>query len=375
MIKREIQEKIAKRLFKGKAIIIYGARQVGKTTIARSISQSAGVKTLWLNCDELDTREMLRNANSTNLKNITNGYKIVVIDEAQRVEDIGIVIKIFTDALPGIQVIATGSASFELAQKINEPLTGRKYEFHIYPLSFDEMTKHHGLLEEKRMIDHRLIFGYYPEIVNKQEEEKELLSMLASSYLYKDILTFDRIKKPELVEKLVKALALQVGNEVSYNELSTLVGADKNTVEKYIGILEKAFVIFRLEALSGNIRNEIKKSRKIYFYDNGILNSVISNYSNIQKRNDKGALWENFIVSERKKIFNNAGINYKQNFWRTTQQQEIDLIEQTPEGMNAFEIKWNSRNFRLPSTFTSNYDIIENSCIDKSNFDKYLKII
>ncbi|HMT10152.1 MAG TPA: ATP-binding protein [Ignavibacteria bacterium] len=372
MIKREIQERIAKRLFKGKAIVIYGARQVGKTTVARSISQSTGVKTLWLNCDELDTREMLRNANSTNLKNLTSGYKIVVIDEAQRVEDIGIAIKIFTDELPDIQVIATGSASFELAQKINEPLTGRKYEFHIYPLSFDEMAEHHGLLEEKRMIDHRLIFGYYPEIVNKQEEEKELLSMLASSYLYKDILTFDRIKKPELVEKLVKALALQVGNEVSYNELSSLVGADKNTVEKYIGILEKAFVIFKLEAYSGNIRNEIKKSRKIYFYDNGILNSVISNYDSIQKRNDKGALWENFVISERKKAFNNAGINYKQNFWRTTQQQEIDLIEETPDGLNAFEIKWNCRNFKLPSTFTSNYDIFENSCIDKNNFDKYI---
>ncbi len=311
---------------------------------------------------------------ATSLKNITNGYKIVVIDEAQRVEDIGIVIKIFTDTLPGVQVIATGSASFELAAKINEPLTGRKYEFHIYPLSFGEMAEHHGLLEEKRMLDHRLIFGYYPEIVNKQEEEKELLSMLASSYLYKDILTFDRIKKPELVEKLVRALALQVGNEVSYNELSTLVGADKNTVEKYIGILEKAFVIFRMEAFSGNIRNEIKKSRKIYFYDNGILNSVISNYGNIQKRSDKGALWENFIVSERKKAFNNAGINYKQNFWRTTQQQEIDLIEETSDGMNAFEIKWNCRSFKLPSTFTSNYDIIENSCIDKSNFDNYMLI-
>lgn len=176
------------------------------------------------------------------------------------------------------------------------------------------------------------------------------------------------------MEKLVRALALQVGSEVSYNELGSLVGADKNTVEKYLGILEKAFVIFRLEAFSGNIRNEIKKSRKMYFYDNGILNSVISITAILGKRSDKGALWENFIVSERKKAFNNAGINYKQNFWRTTQQQEIDLIEETSDGMNAFEIKWNCRSFKLPSFFTSNYDILENSCIDKSNFDNYMLI-
>lgn len=374
MITRKLENNIIKHLFKEKCIIIYGARQVGKTTLTKSIIKKTGKKTLWLNCDEIDTRDLLKDANSTKLKNLSTGYKIVVIDEAQRVEDIGITLKIFTDSLPGVQVIATGSASFDLAAKISEPLTGRKYEFHIYPLSFGEMAEHNGLNDEKRMIEHRLVFGYYPEIVIKQEEEKELLTMLSSSYLYKDILTFDKIKKPSLVEKLVKALAMQVGNEVSYNELSSLVGADKNTVEKYIDILEKAFVLFRLNAFSGNIRNEIKKSRKIYFYDNGILNSIISNYKNIESRNDIGMLWENFIISERKKAFNNSFKKYAQFFWRTAQQQEIDLIEETEKGTNAFEIKWNCRNFKLPSTFLSNYEVSESACIDKNNFNEYLTV-
>ncbi len=374
MINRKLEKSIINHLFRGKAIIIYGARQVGKTTLTRYIIKKSGYKALWLNCDELDTRELLKNSNATKLKNITSGYKIVVIDEAQRVEEIGLTIKIFTDSLPGVQVIATGSASFDLAAKISEPLTGRKYEFHIYPLSFNEMSDHNGLIEEKRMIEHRLVFGYYPEIVNKQEEERELLSMLSSSYLYKDVLTFDKIKKPQLVEKLVKALALQVGSEVSYNELSSLVGADKNTVEKYINILEKAFVLFRLNAFSGNVRNEIKKSRKIYFYDNGILNSIISNYKNIESRKDKGLLWENFIISERKKAFNNTGKQYNQHFWRTAQLQEIDLIEETEDGINAYEIKWNCKKFKLPSTFNSSYEVRYSGCIERNNFDEFLLI-
>lgn len=374
MITRKLEKTIFDHLFKGKCIIIYGARQVGKTTITRSVVEKSGVKTLWLNCDEFETRSLLKDTNSANLKNISNGYRIIVIDEAQRVEDIGITLKIFTDTIPEVQVIATGSASFDLSAKISEPLTGRKYEFHIYPLSFSEMAEHDGLLNEKRMIDHRLVFGYYPEIVIKQAEEKELLGMLSSSYLYKDILTFDKIKKPSLVEKLVRALAFQVGSEVSYYELSSLLGADKNTIEKYIDILEKAFVLFRLNAFSGNIRNEIKKSRKIYFYDNGILNSILSNYKDINIRADKGMLWENFIISERKKAFNNSGKLFKQFFWRTTQQQEIDLIEQTDEGLNAFEIKWKCRNFKLPSTFPANYDINISNCIDLNNFEEFLLI-
>lgn len=374
MIRRLLENSISKHLFKGKAIIIYGARQVGKTTITRSIIEKTNKKTLWLNCDEFDIRELLANTNSVKLKNVSKGYEILVIDEAQRVEDIGLTIKIFTDSLPDVQIIATGSASFELAAKISEPLTGRKYEFHVYPLSYREMAEQNGSLQEKRMIEHRLVFGYYPEIVNKQSEEKELLSMLSSSYLYKDILTIDRINKPELVEKLIKALALQTGNEVSFNELSSLLGADKNTIEKYINILEKAFIIFRLNAYSGNARNEIKKSRKIYFYDNGILNSILHNYNNISGRNDKGALWENFIISERKKAYNNIEAVYKQFFWRTVQKQEIDLIEETETGLSAYEIKWNCRKVKLPSGFIKNYHLTNSGCIEYSNVEEYLML-
>ncbi len=374
MINRKLEKSIATYLFKGKCIVIYGARQVGKTTLIRSIVKDYESKTLWLNCDELDNRILLQDTNSTRLRNLTQGYKIVVIDEAQRVENIGLTLKIFTDSIPEVQVIASGSASFELASKINEPLTGRKYEFQIYPLSFSEMTQSTTLYEEKRMLQHRLIFGYYPEIVVKPVEENDLLKSLTNSYLYKDILTFEKIKKPLVVEKLVKALALQVGNEVSYNELSRLIGVDKNTVEKYIDILEKAFVVFRLNAFSGNIRNEIKKSKKIYFYDNGILNSVNSNFKTAENRSDIGSLWENFIISERKKAFNNINIDCRQYFWRTAQKQEIDLVEETEEGLSAYEIKWNCRIFKLPAIFNSKYKLVNSGCIDKNNFENYVNL-
>lgn len=374
MINRKLEKSITTHLFKGKCIVIYGARQVGKTTLIRSIVKDYESKTLWLDCDELDNRILLQDTNSTRLRNLTHGYKIVVIDEAQRVENIGLTLKIFTDSIPEVQVIASGSASFELASKINESLTGRKYEFQIYPLSFSEMAESTTLYEEKRMLQHRLIFGYYPEIVVKPAEENDLLKSLTNSYLYKDILTFEKIKKPLIVEKLVKALALQVGNEVSYNELSRLIGVDKNTVEKYIDILEKAFVIFRLNAFSGNIRNEIKKSRKIYFYDNGILNSVISNFKTAENRSDIGSLWENFIISERKKAFNNINIDCRQYFWRTAQKQEIDLVEETEEGLSAYEIKWNCRIFKLPAIFNSKYKLVYSGCIDKNNFENYVHL-
>jgi len=373
MIPRILESTIFSKLNKGKCIIIYGARQVGKTTIAKSISNSSGIKSLWLNCDEPDIRETLTSATSAKLRLLIGNHRLVIIDEAQRVENIGLTLKLFTDSIPEVQVIATGSASFELASKTSEALTGRKYEFLIYPLSFAELTSHHGLLHEKRLLEHRLVFGSYPEIVTRPGEEKELLKLLASSYLYKDILTFEKIKKPALAERLVKALALQVGSEVSYNELSSLLGADKNTIEKYITILEKAFIIFRMPSYSRNIRSEIRHGKKIYFYDNGLLNAVIGNFNPIEKRNDIGILWENYFICERVKYFNNRSAEYTPYFWRTSQQQEIDLIEQTENALNAFEIKWNCRgNFRLPVTFSENYKIAGSACVDKNNYENFL---
>ena len=281
----------------------------------------------------------MQEVTSSRLKTIIKGNRIVYIDEAQRISNIGLTLKLITDQIPEVQVIATGSASPGLNSSIAEPLTGRKFEFTLPPLSFSELASYYGLLEERRFLEHRLIYGSYPEVVTSSGREEELVKLLAGSYLFKDLLTLEGIKKPALLEKIVKALALQLGSEVSFNEIGQLTGADNHTVEKYIDLLEKAFVIFTLPAYSRNIRNEIKKSRKIYFLDNGIRNAVIGNFLAPSSRTDTGALWENYLVSERRKITDNKGVQAAAFFWRTTQQQEIDYIEEQEEGLYACEFK------------------------------------
>lgn len=364
MIQRAIASSVNERFFRGKAVLLFGPRQSGKTTLVKSILQTRQERSLVLNGDEPDVREMLSSATSTRLKTIVGSAKIIFIDEAQRIQDIGLTLKLFVDQLPDIQVIASGSSSFELAGRVSEPLTGRKYEYMLFPLSFGEMVNHHGLVDEKRMIEHRLIFGSYPEIVVKQDEEKELLKLLAGSYLYKDLLTLDQMKKPVLLEKIVRALALQIGSEVSYHEIGQLVGADNETVEKYVSLLEQAFVVFRVPALSRNVRNEIKKGKKIYFYDTGVRNAVIANFSHLRSRTDVGPLWENYLMSERVKLLRNSGIDAQRYFWRTTQQQEIDYIEDREGKLTAFEFKWNEKSrTRFPKTFTDNYKVERTAAI------------
>jgi predicted AAA+ superfamily ATPase len=372
-ISRQLVSKIESRFFKGKAILLFGPRQAGKSTLVETLLKKQQEPWIYFNGDEADVREILSNTTSSKLRALIGRNKIVFIDEAQRIPDIGLTLKLFTDQLKDVQVIATGSSAFELSGKVNEPLTGRKYEFMLYPLSFGEMVTHSGLLVEKRMLEHRLVFGYYPEIVSKQGEEKELLKLLASSYLYKDLLLLDQIKKPVVLEKLLKALALQIGGEVSYTELAQITGADKVTVEKYIDLLEKAFVVFKLPALNRNVRNEIKKGKKVFFLDCGIRNAVIGNFSPIQNRTDAGALWENFVLAERMKMMEYKQAEYKHYFWRTTQQQEIDLIEETTEKMTAFECKWSIKSkARFPQTFTENYTATELKVITPANFEEIL---
>jgi len=370
-IARNIESQIRKRLNKHKAILIFGARQVGKTTLVENLFRERK-DVLFLDGDEADHREQLSNTTSTRLKSIIGKHKIICIDEAQRIEIIGVTLKLFTDKIKDVQVIATGSSAFELANKLNEPLTGRKYEFHLFPLSFDEMAKHHGLIEESRLLHHRLIYGYYPEIVIDPGAEIEHLKLIANSYLYKDLLMLETIKKPVLLQKLVKALALQVGSEVSYHELSRLVEADKETVEKYIDALERSYIIFQLPSLSRNVRNEIKKSRKIYFYDNGIRNAVAGNFAPLENRTDTGALWENFFISERMKFMMNRGIDSKFYFWRTTQKQEIDLIEETDGKLEAYEIKWKKEKSSFPLTFINAYPKTKTNSITQNNYTDFL---
>jgi predicted AAA+ superfamily ATPase len=373
MIIRDIKTALKEKFFKGKAILLFGPRQVGKSTLVEALLKEIGTEYLYMNGDDSDIRETLSNTTATRLKAIVGNKTIVFIDEAQRISNIGLTLKLFTDQVRDVQVIATGSSAFELSSKVNEPLTGRKYEFMLYPLSFAEMVRQNGLLDEKRLLEHRLIYGYYPEIVTKAGEEKEHLKLLAGSYLYKDLLMLDQIKKPTVLEKLLKALAVQIGNEVRYTEIARTIDTDPKTVERYIDLLEKAFVVFRLPGFNRNVRNEIKHGKKIYFYDCGIRNAIINDFKLLNSRNDVGALWENYIIAERMKFLrynNNDAIQY---FWRTTQQQEIDLIEESDGGLNAFEIKWNKdKNVRFPQTFTANYPTAKTNTITPANMEDFL---
>lgn len=355
MIKRIIEKNILSDMAYKKVIVLLGARQVGKTTLIDML-QNQDAKCLRLNCDDYDDAALLENKTSTELRAMLTGYDMVFIDEAQRVRNIGLTLKKIGDLKLNTQVIVTGSSSLELADDICEPATGRLLEHHIFPLSLRELSEHSSMKEETRMLEQRLIYGFYPEVVTTPGNAKRMLMTLANNYLYKDIFAYRGIKKPEILQKLVRALALQLGSEVSYNELSNLLGIDKETVENYIGLLEKCFVVFRLESFSRNLRNEIKKGKKVYFYDNGIRNAVLSNFSPLDARTDAGALWENLMISERLKrnAYNNS---YAQMyFWRTHEQKEIDLIEMEDGQMRAFEFKWNGRKRpAAPSQFTNTY--------------------
>ena len=373
MIERILSKKISALLDGRKAITIMGARQVGKSTLLQMmLGERKDV--MWLNGDEPDIIEILGNMTSPRLKAMIGNNTIIVIDEAQRIPDIGLRLKLITDQIPDVQVIATGSSSFDLSNKLNEPLTGRKREFKMYPLTFNEMVSSTNLLEETRMLPHRMVYGYYPEVVCNPGEEKIILKELADSYLYKDILSMDGILKPEKLVKLLKALAYQIGSQVSYNEVGMLVGLDSKTVEKYITILEKSYIIFRLTSLARNIRNELKSSRKIFFWDLGIRNAVIGNLTQIENRQDAGALWENFVIAERMKMLAYNGSFAQTYFWRTKQQQEIDYLEEVDGKIKAFEFKWNPNKAaaKCPDSFLKAYQNPEFKVITPQNVDEFL---
>ncbi len=373
IIKRALEESFHNRLSDPKAIIVLGARQVGKTTLFRSLMTSMN-DVLWMNGDEPDVRAVLSNTNSANLRKLIGGSKFLVIDEAQRIENIGLTVKLIVDNIPTVKVIATGSSSLELANHINEPLTGRKWEFQLYPLSTSELVDHHGYLEESRLLEHRLVYGMYPDVINESGgKEMDILLQLSDSYLYRDLLVWENIYKPKQLEKLVQSLAFQVGQLISINELANQTGLDNKTVERYIDLLKKSFVIFELSSFSRNLRNEIKKQSKIYFYDNGIRNAVIRQFNPLKLRDDVGALWENFIVSERIK-FNGYFHRMRQTyFWRNHAQQEIDLIETDGTDIRAFEIKWNSKTkAKFSKSFTEEYNPKETTVISPENYMDFL---
>lgn len=374
MISRLLQKTIESRLFAGKAIIVIGARQVGKSTLFKLILEKQDYKALQLNCDEPEVRDMLSNINTAELRLLIADNRIVFIDEAQRVENIGMTLKLITDNFPDVQLLVTGSSSFELQDKLNEPLTGRKYEYHLYPISTAELMASNGLLGVKQTLEQRLVYGSYPDILNHADDAKELLMNLAGSYLYKDLLTLESVRRPVLLGKLLTALALQVCSEVSYNELAQTVGTDNKTIEKYIDLLEKCYIVFRLNGFNRNLRSELKKSKKIYFFDNGIRNAILQNFAPLSLRQDAGALWENFIISERIKRNHYLGRYVNSYFWRTTQQQEIDYVEECDGQFSIFEMKWNPRraNTQFPSSFLTAYDVKEKAVVTPENWIEWV---
>jgi predicted AAA+ superfamily ATPase len=373
MIIRSLQTHIESKFFKKKAIIVTGARQVGKTTMLKQLVNKTGLPFVFLNCDEANVRATLTDISIERLKSIIGSNKFIFIDEAQRVTNVGLTLKLVVDNFTDVQLLVTGSSSLDLAAGIKESLTGRKFEYHLFPFSVAELVDDTNVLIEEQALEKRLIYGTYPDAINYPGEEKELLLNLANSYLFKDILSLTGIRKPLQLEKLVQALALQIGNEVSYTELGQMIEADKLTVERYIDLLEQCFVVFRLGAYSSNLRNEIKKSKKIYFYDTGIRNAVIENFSMLGLRQDAGQLFENYIVSETIKASNNKRKHAKYYFWRSFQQQEIDLIEEIDGKINAIEIKWNeNKKVRFPSTFLDAYSTNETYVINRSNYTSFL---
>ena len=378
LVRRQLQQIIQERMFQGKAIVLIGARQVGKSTLFHQILESmeytASQQVLSLDCDDPETRSILENMNLSELRLLVGNNKIIMVDEAQRVKGIGLTLKMLTDHFPDVQLMATGSSSFLLQGQLNEPLTGRKYEYHLYPLSTQELYGDGGLVHVKQTLETRLIFGSYPDVLKHTGNTREILMNLSDSYLYQDLLSMEGIRRPVILEKLLVALALQIGSEVSYNELAQTVGTDSKTIEKYIGLLERCYIVFRLPALSRNVRTELKKGKKIYFYDNGIRNALIQNFNPIAVRQDMGALWENFFVSERKKYNHYNGRYVQSYFWRTTQQQEIDYIEETDGTFTAFEMKWNPRkaNASFPSTFLNAYPVADKSVVTPDNYLTWL---
>lgn len=373
MIKRQLQPAIEALLGSKKAIVIMGARQVGKSTLLYEIFSGRN-DVLWLNGDDLDVRELFANMTSDRLRLFLGNNKVVVIDEAQRIADIGLRLKLITDQIPDVQVVATGSSSFQLASIINEPLTGRKREFQMFPLSFKEMAAHTNPLTETRLIPHRMVYGYYPEVVTSPGEEREELRELSSSYLYRDILQLDGLTKPDKLVGLLQALARQIGDQISYREIGMLVGLDPKTVERYIDLLEKSFVVFRLGSYSRNLRNELKASKKIYFYDLGIRNAVIADFREVENRTDAGALWENYVVAERVKQISYDRSFVNMWFWRTQQQNEIDIIEELDGQLTAVECKWNpsKANVKPPQSFANAYPEAAFKVITPANFAEYM---
>lgn len=372
MIQRILKNKIVKKWNDKKVIVVTGSRQVGKTTLLMDLCREKG-EFLLLNGDDATTQNLLSDFSKKKWESIIGKHTTIFIDEAQRIQNIGLGVKIIYDQLPGVKVILSGSSAIDLNSEIKEPLTGRKWEFSMYPISWEELVDYSNFIEAQSDLENRLVYGMYPEVIMNDADKKDILMELSSSYLYKDLLEYDGIRNPKLLSDLLKALALQLGNEVSYNELAQLLQVDRATVEKYIDLLEKTFVVFKLQALNNNQRNEIKNSRKIYFYDNGVRNAILQNFNPLSLRNDVGALWENFLITERIKKSHYEKTYAFQYFWRTYYGQEVDFVESQNGNYHAFEFKWNEKKkVKPPSSFKKSYPEATFRVVNRQNFTDFV---
>ncbi len=369
-IERTLQSRILHRLAPNKAILLFGARRVGKTVVIREIMNHFDGKILLMNGEDFNTVSLLEQQTTANYKQLLNGIDLLAIDEAQSIPNIGQKLKLIVDEIEGIKVIASGSSSFDLLNKTGEPLVGRSTQFLLFPFSQAELSKVENRLETKGNLDSRLIYGSYPEIVTTDNPEfrKEYLRDIVNSYLLKDILAIEGLKNSSKMKDLLRLIAFQMGNEVSYDELGRQLGMSKTTVEKYLDLLSKVFVIFRLGAYSRNLRKEVSKAGKWYFYDNGIRNAIIGNFNPVSLRQDIGALWESYLIGERIKQNHFLGLHKEFYFWRTYEGQEIDLIEESNEGLHAFEFKWGGKTPKAPGIFMKTYTTATYSVISPDNY-------
>ena len=369
-IERLIQQRITLRLQPNKVILLFGARRVGKTVLVREIVKQFEGKHLLLNGEDMNTLLLLEQQTVSNYKYLLNGIELLVIDEAQNIPDIGRKLKLIVDEIPEIKVLASGSSSFDLLNKTGEPLVGRSSQFLLFPFSQAELSKNENPFETHAHLESRLIYGSYPELISMDNYElrQEYLRDIVNGYLLKDILSIEGLKNGGKMKDLLRLIAFQMGNEVSYDELGRQLGMSKNTVEKYLDILSKVFVIYRLGAYSTNQRNEVSKAGKWYFYDNGIRNAIIGNFNQLSLRQDIGALWESYLISERIKQKNQLGLNKDFYFWRVYGGKEIDLIETSATEIQAFEFKWGDKTPKIPAAFATKYPNAKYSVINQKNY-------
>lgn len=370
MINRTIESRIYERMQPNKVMLLFGPRRVGKTVLMRNIINNTQGNHLILNGEDLDALTLLEPQSISNYRKLLSGVDLLAIDEAQNIPQIGKKLKLIVDEVPGIKVIATGSSSFDLQNKAGEPLVGRSTRFQLHPFSQQELGNQENALETKQNLEERLIFGSYPELIGlpSLNQKKEYLRDIINAYLLKDILMIDGVKNSRKMMDLLRLIAYQTGSEVSYDELGKQLGLSRNTVERYLDLLAQVFIIYRVGAFSRNLRKEISKGAKWYFYDNGIRNAIVSEFKSLHLRNDIGILWENYLMSERIKYISNSGDEVPHYFWRTYDGQEIDLIETTGEKVRAFEFKWGDKMRKAPRAYADNYTDSTYQVINQQNY-------